>query len=103
MDRNGDGSVDKKELFSWILRSFRSLSQEESTDRFQDTDDDQVYFCSRVKYHPSHDVKIFLLHFNLTFYLYNHTLLLDVCTNPKEVAFSIFIFTVSKTFLKYAV
>ena len=42
MDRNGDGSVDKKELFSWILRSFRSLSQEESTDRFQDTDDDQV-------------------------------------------------------------
>jgi hypothetical protein len=43
MDRNGDGSVDKKELFSWILRSFRSLSQEESSDRFQDTDDDQVY------------------------------------------------------------
>ena len=42
MDRNGDGSVDKKELFSWILRSFKSLSQEESADRFQDTDDDQV-------------------------------------------------------------
>jgi hypothetical protein len=48
MDRNGDGSVDKKELFSWILRSFRSLSQEESTDRFQDTDDDQV-FCLQLR------------------------------------------------------
>jgi hypothetical protein len=42
MDRNGDGSVDKKELFSWILRSFKSLSQEESSDRFHDTDDDQA-------------------------------------------------------------
>lgn len=42
MDRNKDGSVDRKELFSWILRSFRSLSLEESSERFQDTDEDNV-------------------------------------------------------------
>jgi len=51
MDRNKDGSVDRKELFSWILRSFKSLSEEESRDRFKDTDEDNVrfillpYFC----------------------------------------------------------
>ena len=57
MDRNGDGSVDKKELFSWILRSFRSLSQEESTDRFHDTDDDQVSKFSMSRF--THKIKLF--------------------------------------------
>ena len=57
MDRNGDGSVDKKELFSWILRSFRSLSQEESTDRFHDTDDDQVSKFRRSRF--THKINFF--------------------------------------------
>jgi Ca2+-binding EF-hand superfamily protein len=40
MDRDGDKLISKKELHSWILRSFRSLSQEESTERFKDADQD---------------------------------------------------------------
>lgn len=66
MDRNGDGSVDKKELFSWILRSFRSLSQEESTDRFHDTDEDQVQTSLSLvtrKLNEVANVKIKLKHY----------------------------------------
>jgi hypothetical protein len=33
MDINSDGYVDKTELHGWILKSFRSLSQEESEER----------------------------------------------------------------------
>lgn len=38
MDRNHDESIEKPELFAWILRSFKSLSQEESSERFKDAD-----------------------------------------------------------------
>ena len=39
MDVNKDGFVDKAELQEWILRSFKSLSREESEERF-----DERYF-----------------------------------------------------------
>ena len=38
MDRNQDGFIDKVELGQWILRSLRMLSQEESDERFEDSD-----------------------------------------------------------------
>lgn len=38
MDLNSDGFVDRHELKAWILRSFKSLLEEESTDRFEDVD-----------------------------------------------------------------
>eukprot|EP00095_Tigriopus_kingsejongensis_P008000 snap_masked-scaffold269_size230758-processed-gene-1.6 protein:Tk08000 transcript:snap_masked-scaffold269_size230758-processed-gene-1.6-mRNA-1 annotation:"Reticulocalbin-2" len=38
MDRNGDERIEKPELLAWILRSFHSLSQEESSERFRDSD-----------------------------------------------------------------
>ncbi|XP_055593182.1 reticulocalbin-2 [Uranotaenia lowii] len=38
MDLNSDGFVDRHELKAWILRSFKSLLEEESADRFQDVD-----------------------------------------------------------------
>ena len=37
-----DGFVDKKELHAWILRSFKSLSKEESEERFDDGDEDEL-------------------------------------------------------------
>jgi len=40
MDRNLDEHIDKNELYAWILRSFKSLSEEDSTDRFEDADED---------------------------------------------------------------
>jgi len=40
MDGNSDNFVDKKELQDWILRSFKSLSKEESQDRFEEGDED---------------------------------------------------------------
>jgi len=41
MDRNLDKNVDRKELYSWILRSFKSLSKEDSDDRFEDADENE--------------------------------------------------------------
>uniref|UniRef100_A0A1Q3FK20 Reticulocalbin-3 n=1 Tax=Culex tarsalis TaxID=7177 RepID=A0A1Q3FK20_CULTA len=38
MDLNHDEFVDRHELKAWILRSFKSLLEEESTDRFEDID-----------------------------------------------------------------
>ena len=38
MDRNDDQVIERQELYSWILRSFRALSQEESGERFADAD-----------------------------------------------------------------
>jgi Ca2+-binding EF-hand superfamily protein len=31
----------RNELYSWILRSFKSLSKEESDERFEDCDDNE--------------------------------------------------------------
>ncbi|KAL7633277.1 UNVERIFIED_CONTAM: hypothetical protein RMT77_016382 [Armadillidium vulgare] len=39
MDRNNDNNVDRKELHSWILRSFRMLSEEESEERMDEIDE----------------------------------------------------------------
>uniref|UniRef100_U5ET68 Reticulocalbin-3 n=1 Tax=Corethrella appendiculata TaxID=1370023 RepID=U5ET68_9DIPT len=41
MDTNTDGYVDRHELKAWILRSFKSLSEEEAADRFDDVDSDK--------------------------------------------------------------
>ncbi|MCL4110292.1 UNVERIFIED_CONTAM: hypothetical protein GTU68_006569 [Idotea baltica] len=41
MDRNKDISIDQKELHSWILRSFRMLSEEESEERMEEVDEDE--------------------------------------------------------------
>lgn len=38
MDLNQDQQISPKELKQWILRSFKALSEEESTERFTDTD-----------------------------------------------------------------
>lgn len=38
MDQNADGYVDRHELKAWILRSFKSLAEEEASDRFEDVD-----------------------------------------------------------------
>ncbi len=38
MDWNGDEEIDKEELRMWIVRSFRSLSAEDSKERFVDND-----------------------------------------------------------------
>ncbi|XP_003740997.1 reticulocalbin-2 [Galendromus occidentalis] len=40
MDTNHDGSVDRNELQKWILNSFASLTLEEASERFEDTDRD---------------------------------------------------------------
>ena len=45
-----DGFVDKKELHAWILRSFKSLSKEESEERFDDSDEDGDAFVSWLEY-----------------------------------------------------
>merc|ERR1712038_1661247 len=50
MDRNLDGKIDKKELQAWILRSFRMLSQEESTERFDDNNEDGDDFVTWDEY-----------------------------------------------------
>merc|ERR1719273_2602360 len=50
MDRNMDGKIDKKELQAWILRSFRMLSQEESTERFDDNNEDDDDFVTWDEY-----------------------------------------------------
>jgi len=41
MDRNMDGNVERQELYAWILRSFKSLSKEDSDDRFEDADSNE--------------------------------------------------------------
>ena len=41
MDRNGDEKIERIELQQWIVRSFRSLSKEESAERFEDSDTDK--------------------------------------------------------------
>ena len=50
MDRNMDEKISKDELTQWILRSFRSLSQEESTERFQDADENKDGFVTWDEY-----------------------------------------------------
>ncbi len=40
MDTDGSGKVEKSELHAWILRSFKSLSKEESEERFEEADED---------------------------------------------------------------
>jgi len=50
MDRDKDGSIDRKELYSWILRSFKALSREDSDERFEDTDEDEDGFVSWNEY-----------------------------------------------------
>merc|ERR1712018_728649 len=40
MDSDNDEHISKKELHSWILRSFKSISTEESDERFEDSDED---------------------------------------------------------------
>jgi len=50
MDRNLDKSIDRNELYSWILRSFKSLSEEDSNDRFEDADEDEDGFVSWDEY-----------------------------------------------------
>jgi len=50
MDRNLDEQIDKNELYAWILRSFKSLSEEDSLDRFEDADEDEDSFVSWEEY-----------------------------------------------------
>ncbi|GIY39875.1 calumenin [Caerostris extrusa] len=38
MDANGDKYVDKKELIDWVLKSFKSLTEEEAMDEMEDED-----------------------------------------------------------------
>lgn len=40
----------RNELYSWILRSFKSLSEEDSNDRFEDADEDEDGFVSWDEY-----------------------------------------------------
>ncbi|GIY49305.1 calumenin [Caerostris darwini] len=39
MDANGDKYVDKKELIDWVLKSFKSLTEEEAMDEMEDEDE----------------------------------------------------------------
>ncbi|ALC38247.1 CG31650 [Drosophila busckii] len=41
MDLNKDEFIDRHELKAWILRSFKKLSEEEATDRFEEMDLDE--------------------------------------------------------------
>jgi len=41
MDLDKDEHIDRKELHAWILRSFKMLSEEESQDRFEDSDENE--------------------------------------------------------------
>jgi len=51
MDRDNDESVDRNELYAWILRSFKALSQEDSDDRFEDADGDEDGFVTWDEYY----------------------------------------------------
>ena len=50
MDRDKDSSIDRKELYSWILRSFKALSQEDSDERFDEADVDEDGFVTWGEY-----------------------------------------------------
>ncbi len=50
MDLNKDGFVDKAELKAWILKSFRSLSEEESEERFDEAEEDGDGFVTWLEY-----------------------------------------------------
>lgn len=50
MDRDNDRAIDRKELYAWILRSFKALSKEDSDERFEDTDEDDNGFISWNEY-----------------------------------------------------
>jgi len=50
MDRDKDSSIDRKELYSWILRSFKALSQEDADERFEDADHDEDGFVTWAEY-----------------------------------------------------
>jgi len=50
MDRNLDEQIDRKELYAWILRSFKSLSEEDSKDRFDDADEDMDGLVTWAEY-----------------------------------------------------
>jgi len=50
MDLNGDKSIERQELYAWILRSFKSLSKEESDERFDDSDENEDGFVSWREY-----------------------------------------------------
>jgi len=50
MDRDKDSSIDRKELYSWILRSFKALSQEDSDERFEEADVDEDGFVTWGEY-----------------------------------------------------
>jgi len=50
MDRNEDKSIDRNELYAWILRSFKSLSEDDSKDRFEDSDEDEDGFVTWEEY-----------------------------------------------------
>jgi len=41
MDLNGDRSIDKRELKAWILRSFKSLTEEEAAERLEEADENE--------------------------------------------------------------
>uniref|UniRef100_A0A2P2ICV1 Reticulocalbin-3 n=1 Tax=Hirondellea gigas TaxID=1518452 RepID=A0A2P2ICV1_9CRUS len=46
MDTNADKIIDSKEMYNWIMRSFKMLSKEESSERFEDTDEDGDSFVT---------------------------------------------------------
>nr|ACO14679.1 Calumenin precursor [Caligus clemensi] len=50
MDRNGNSKIEDTELHSWILRSFKSLSLEESNERLSDADEDNDGFVTWAEY-----------------------------------------------------
>lgn len=50
MDLNSDLFVDRHELKAWIIRSFKSLSEEEAEDRFEDVDEDNNDLVSWAEY-----------------------------------------------------
>ncbi|XP_071544275.1 reticulocalbin-2 isoform X1 [Panulirus ornatus] len=50
MDRNNDKQIDRKELHSWILRSFRMLSEEESAERMDEVDEDEDGYVTWSEY-----------------------------------------------------
>jgi len=50
MDRDLDEAIDRNELYAWILRSFKALSQEDSDDRFEDADGDENGFVTWEEY-----------------------------------------------------
>jgi len=50
MDRNLDEQIDRKELYAWILRSFKSLSAEDAADRMEDCDENEDGVVSWEEY-----------------------------------------------------